>query len=213
MQDCFIFNNGNPYIRVSTIIAYLAGGFDDIPAEILANKAKIGTEVHQMCQSYILGDKEVFSDNLRSQNYFNCFKNFCDEGILCKPLLCEERFFDNDLGVTGQIDMICPINGKSKPTLIDLKTSAKISPTFWTVQGCLYAHMVQKSRPDLDISETVIFMQLKEKGNPEFFKFNWKNEIDDVINLVSKFLELNKNILSSLLEEQLKKDININKKY
>lgn len=212
MQDCFIFNNGNPYIRVSTIIAHLAGGFDDIPAEILANKAKIGTEVHKMCQNYILGDQEVFSDNPRSQNYFNCFKNFCDEGILCKPLLCEERFFDDELGITGQIDLICPIEGKKQPALIDLKTSAKKSPSFWTIQGCLYAHMIEKTRPDLDISDTVIFMQLKERGSPDFFKFNWRNAIDDVINLVTKFLEINKTILSSLLEEQIKKDVETNKK-
>lgn len=206
MQDCFIFHNDKPYIRVSTIIAHLAGSYDDIPAEILANKAKIGSEVHEMCQKYILGDSNVSSENFRSRNYFNCFKKFCDLGILCKPLLCEERFFDDDLGISGQIDLVCHVEGKKQPNLIDLKTSAKVSSAFWTLQGSLYAYMISKSKPELNISDTVIFMQLKETGHPYFFKFNWKNEIDDVINLVSKFLELNKNTLSSLLEEQLKKN-------
>lgn len=209
MQDSFIFNTGKAYIRVSTIIAHLTGGYHGIPAKILKNKAEIGTIVHSLCQKYVMGEDDVTTENTRARNYFECFKKFYSAGIFDSVIACEERFFDDDLGITGQIDLICSAPDKNdQPYIIDLKTSAQPNHLTWEIQGCLYAYMVSKTRPELNIADQVIFVQLKESGSASCFHFNWKKRLDEIIEIISEFLEKNKTALSYLLDKQLNQSIN-----
>lgn len=202
MQGKFLENKGKHYLRVSTIVSCLRGGFGSVPEDVLHAKAQIGVEVHEICQKLLLGE-EVQATNPRAQNYVNSFKQFCKNGLLEKPLLCEERLFDDELGVTGQVDLVCPVRGSRTPILIDLKTSAKPEDDLWLIQGALYAKMVSESFPEIELSDTFLFLQLKEKGTAKAFRFtDWRTKLPIVTSIVVEFMELNKDKLQEMLENE-----------
>lgn len=191
MQAQRLQKDGKPYLRVSSIISALRGGFGEISKEILQAKAKIGIEVHEICQKLLMGEIQT-STNERVINYVNSFKQFNKTSLLQKPLICEERFFDDELGVTGQVDLVCPIKGSKKPLLIDLKTSAKAEPHLWFIQGALYANMITQTYPDLPLADTIVFLQLKEKGPAKPIRFEkWKDKLDIVKDIVVTVMKEN----------------------
>lgn len=212
MQGKFLENKGKHYLRVSTIVSCFRGGFGRIPEDVLQAKAKIGTEVHEICQKFLMGE-ETQATSPRAQNYVNSFKQFCKNGLLQKPLLCEERLFDDELGVTGQVDLVCPVKGSRTPILIDLKTSAKAEDELWLIQGALYAKMVTETFPEIQLSDTFIFLQLKEKGVAKAIRFeNWRSKLPIVTSIVDEFMQLNKDKLQEMLknEQQLHTSKTIN---
>lgn len=187
MQLEYLNKAEKPYLRVSSIISALRGGFGDISEEILQAKAKIGTEVHEICQKLLMGEIQT-STNERVINYVNSFKHFNKTNLLQKPLICEERFFDDELGITGQVDLVCPVKGSNNPILIDLKTSARIETHLWFIQGALYANMITQTYPEINLSNTILFLQLKEKGVAKAIRFeSWKEKLDQVKDIVLTF--------------------------
>lgn len=203
MKKNFFKRGDRYYLRVSTITSALRGGFGDVPQDVIEKKAVIGTEVHDLCQRYALGEKDVASTNDRCNAYLGCFKKFCDKGLQ-PPTFCEERFFDDELGITGQIDLLCPIKGSKEHILFDLKTSASVEEDIWFMQGIIYAKMISEQQPDIQLADNFVFLQLKEKGNakPIHFK-NWKKEIPAVTSTVKDFINENKEILQEMLENEL----------
>lgn len=202
MNTQFLVNNGKHYLRVSSIISALRGGFGDVPKNVLEAKAKIGTEVHEICQKLLMGEIQT-STNERVINYVNSFKHFNRIGLLQKPLICEERFFDDELGVTGQVDLVCPVKGSKQPLLIDLKTSAQTEDVLWLIQGTLYAKMITQTYPEINLADTFLFLQLKEKGGAKAIRFeNWKTKLSYVEDIVSTFMNSNKEKLEQIFSYQ-----------
>lgn len=202
MNTQFLVHNGKPYLRVSSIISALRGGFGDVPQAVLEAKAKIGIEVHEICQKLLLGEIQT-STNERVMNYVNSFRHFNRIGLLQKPLICEERFFDDELGVTGQVDLVCPVKGSRNPILIDLKTSAQAEGYLWLIQGTLYAKMISQTYPEINLADTFLFLQLKEKGSAKAIRFeNWKTKLSYVEDIVSTFMNSNKEKLEEIFSQQ-----------
>lgn len=204
MKQNFFKYNDRYYLRVSTITSVLRGGFAGVSDEVLLNKAAIGTEVHTLCQQYLLGNEIPPFIHERSGAYFDCFKKFCKTGMLLKPIICEERFFDDDLGISGQVDLVCPVKGSKEVLLVDLKTSASVEEDLWLVQGILYAKMVQEQYPDLPLADTFIFLQLKEKGDAKVVRFKeWRSLIPTFTSIVRDFMNENKEELQEMLKDEL----------
>lgn len=203
MKQNFFEHNNRHYLRVSAITTVLRGGFGNVPKEILEAKATIGTEVHELCQQYLLGNEIPQIQNARSENYFNCFKKFCESGMLLKPTICEERFFDDELGITGQVDLVCPVKGSKELILVDLKTSASVEEELWLTQGVLYAKMVSEAYPELPLANAFIFLQLKEKGNAKVVRFKeWRELIPTFTSIVRDFMNENKEQLQEMLKNE-----------
>ncbi len=70
----------------------------------------------------------------------------------------EERFWDDHLRVTGQVDLI--INSPYGLAIVDLKTSSKPSKT-WEVQGVAYAYLARKAGYDI---KKIYFLHLNKNG-------------------------------------------------
>lgn len=205
MKQNFFKHNDRYYLRVSAITTALRGGFGNVPQEVLDAKAEIGTEVHNLCQRYLMGEENLSTENPRSQAYFNCFKRFCKTGMLQKPVICEERFFDDELGITGQVDLVCPVKGSSELLLIDLKTSASVEEHLWFTQGIMYSKMIAEQRPEMPLANIFIFLQLKEKGEAKVVRFKeWRSHIPTFTSIVRDFMEENKEELQEMLNEELK---------
>lgn len=202
MTQNFFEYEGRSYLRVSLVIQAYKGPLN-IDKTILEKKAKIGVEVHDLCQRYLYGEKGLEATNQRAQNYFDCFKRFCKNGLLSEPTLCEHRMFDKELGITGQLDLVCPVVGKKEFILIDLKTTASTDRAAWGLQGTLYCKMLMDEKPELPLADTFSFIQLKEKGNAKVETFpGWKEKLGIAKKLVNNFMKRNKKTLEGMYEHE-----------
>lgn len=144
------------FTRVSSII-YPFMDMDKIDPEILKKATDRGTKVHTICES-IMRDFGEFDVDEVTQPYVESFKQWWSLGQ--DVLSIEKRFFDEDLMVTGQVDIIANVDGKM--TIIDLKTSYKPSKA-WKIQGSAYAYLARKNGLDI---ERIQFLHLSKFGKP-----------------------------------------------
>lgn len=126
------------YNRVTEIL-YPFSGLSAIDPDIVANAAARGTKVHEICEGIArgLGDFGV-SDDVKP--YVDLFKMWWNDEI--KVVSIEERFFCDELKITGKIDFI--IETPEGHVIVDIKTSYKESKT-WPLQGSAYAYMANKA--------------------------------------------------------------------
>lgn len=145
----------NNYVRVTNILEPFSG-LDHVDKEVLLYAAARGTKVHKTCEAIIsgLGD---FGIDEETMGYVESFKKWWGDGYKVHSL--EERFFDEDLRVTGKCDLIIKTDKGLK--LIDLKTSYKRSKT-WNVQGNAYAYLAKKNGIEI---QSIEFIHLIKDGS------------------------------------------------
>lgn len=149
----------------------------------MANAARRGTKVHDICEGIVkgLGEWEV-DDEVKG--YVESFKLWWNQGI--KVLALEKRFYCSKLMITGQVDMI--IEAPEGAIILDLKTSAKPSNT-WPLQGSAYAYMARQNGYDI---KGIHFLHLNKNGYaPELYVY------DDQFELFSKCLDVYKHFWGS----------------
>jgi len=144
------------YTRVSDIISPHSG-YDTIHPDILANAANRGTRIHNYCFEQISGLTPFFLKD-EDIGYFNSFMSWFD-GL---PVQCERRLYDDELMITGEIDIIKPVKGGFK--IIDLKTSSQQNPA-WMAQAGGYAYLMQKNKMNVVGIE---FIHLQKNGKKPF---------------------------------------------
>lgn len=144
------------YYRVTEVLeAY--NGLGDIDPKILANAADRGDRVHNFCELYakdMLFQEVDFDCMTYVESFIEWFDSTVEEVISV-----EERFFSEDLKITGQVDLLAVLKGDTKPTVIDFKTPASVSKT-WNLQLAAYWHLVNQKH-DID---RCIALQLPKKG-------------------------------------------------
>lgn len=142
------------YTRVTNVL-YPFSGMDKIPAEILSRAADRGTKVHQICEAIVNGLGELGVDEI-TKPYVESFKQWWSKGH--EVVKVEERFWDDTLQLTGQVDLI--IKTKDGLAIVDLKTSYRPSKT-WPAQGSAYAYLAKKAGYDI---KKIYFLHLKKDG-------------------------------------------------
>lgn len=160
------------YIRISDIVGQwnLLSG---IPKHILENKARIGTNVHSKISSDL--QDIFFCLEIDEEGYGESWEKWLNQNPLT-PFLIEKRFDDDDLKITGRIDLIAET--EKGLWIIDFKTSASAHPNIWELQGGFYHHLCKKN--GLKMKNIVSFLQLKKDGSEaqlHEFKINkdtWK---------------------------------------
>lgn len=163
-------NINQNFSRVTEIL-YPFSGLSSINPDVLNNAAKRGTLVHKICEGIMSGMGEIgVNDEVRP--YVDSFKQWWGDGK--EIISMEERFYCDELMITGQSDIIIKEDGKL--ILVDLKTSYSPSKT-WRGQASGYHHLATKHGYDL---QDIQFLHLKRTGKPpkihhfpldsEFFK-------------------------------------------
>jgi hypothetical protein len=144
------------YYRVTEILEPYSG-LSEIPKDILEKAADRGDRVHNFCELYANGllFQEIDED---CKNYVDCFKEWFDKNVQ-EVVAVEERFFCEELKITGQVDLVAIMKGDSKPSIIDFKTPASVSKT-WNLQLAAYDHL---ARQKYDISRCFA-LQLPKTG-------------------------------------------------
>lgn len=144
------------YLRVTEIL-YPFSGLDKIDSEIVAHAADRGTRVHQICEAIVAGIGEFGIDEELS-GYVESFKKWWNLGH--KLISMEQRFWDDQLHITGQVDLI--IDTPDGVAIVDLKTSSKVSKT-WMGQGCAYAYLAKNAGIQV---KKILFIHLNKFGKP-----------------------------------------------
>lgn len=154
------------YLRVTHVL-YPFSSLDKINEEVLAYAAERGTKVHKTCESIVNGIGEIGVED-DTWGYVESFKKWWEKGH--DVAYVEKRFWDDDLELTGQVDLI--INTPKGAAIVDLKTSSKPSKT-WRAQGCAYAYLAKKNLLDI---HKILFLHLNKHGKePKIYEY----KIDD----------------------------------
>ncbi len=164
-----IEHNGRMYARVSSVIKpYSDYDFDSCPFS--KRKAIIGTDVHQAISDDIMEDFP--SPSVEGLPYFESYEAWKE---VLNPIFInsEERYFDDTLRITGQVDCIIRIG--SEILLVDFKTSTSESPT-WEMQAHLYHYLITASGKP--ISDRMLFVKLSPYGKiPQVFCYQFSSNI------------------------------------
>lgn len=151
----------NGYIRVTELLKPWTS-FGSIPQEILDTKAEIGTNVHESINMHALG-LPLPKLTEREQRYFDSYLKW-EETEEPTFECAEQRYYDKDSMVTGQIDAIVTFPGRAMGRILDFKTSAKEAPLHWPIQLGWYWILAQKN--GVKVSDTAHILQLKDNGSP-----------------------------------------------
>lgn len=155
------------YTRVTNVL-WNFSGMDKINADVLAYAAERGTKVHKICEGIVQGLGEIGIDD-ETWGYVESFKRWWILGH--DVFMMEQRFWDDDLEITGQVDLI--LKTEAGLCIVDLKTSSKPSQT-WKAQGCAYAYLAKKAGHDI---QHIQFLHLNKHGkNPAIFDYSVDDE-------------------------------------
>lgn len=168
-----IEHNGKMYARVSEILQSYTN-FGHIKPEILANKARIGTEVHQAIADDIKGDFIYLKKD--SIGYFQSYEKW-KEKINPTFIQSETRYFDHEKMITGQIDGLINFEGNMiMPCLVDFKTSVTESKETWGMQAHMYAFLMGIN--NIEINRLFIFVKLNKFGElPIVYQYKFDTNI------------------------------------
>lgn len=161
------------YTRISTILSILpsiAGNNEDgqilwgfpfqtINQEVLKKKCLIGTNVHQAINSWASNDFSPLTEC--EKGYFDSFLIW-KEIVKLKPIESELRLYDDNLKITGAIDMLGKIEGSDSLILFDFKTSSVADLKKWPLQAAFYHHLLTVNK--FSINGSVLFVQLNKNG-------------------------------------------------
>lgn len=155
-------NSRENYVRVTQVL-YPFSGLQNINADVLSNAAERGTKVHRICEGIISGLGEIGVDD-ETWGYVESFKKWWEKGV--DVVRMEERFWDDTLCLTGQVDLI--IRTALGLVIVDFKTSSRPSKT-WEAQGSAYAYLAKQSGFDI---KAIQFLHLNKHGRePKVFEY------------------------------------------
>lgn len=179
---------GKQFARVSEILRQFSD-FSQIDPAVLANKCRIGTNVHEAIADDI--EQRFPCPDADAMGYFNSFSAWNDQ---LKPvfLQSEQRYYDHEKMITGQIDALIRLRGWNLPVLVDFKTSAQESKETWPMQAHLYNFLLKAN--GIAVNPTYLFVKLNKMGRlPEVFEYAWDQNIHaKCMNAIDHFWSENK---------------------
>ena len=155
------------YLRVTEVL-YPFSGLAMVAPDVLAHAADRGTRVHKICEGIMAGLGEMGVDD-ETWGYVESFKKWWGEGR--KIIEMEKRFWDDELCITGQVDIIYEQEGNF--IVADLKTSSAPSKT-WLAQGCAYAYLAKAAGYDI---KGIHFIHLNKHGKaPKIHEYEYDED-------------------------------------
>jgi len=144
----YVTPDGNQYPSITTILGkqpkpslveWRERVGDEEANRIMKEAAKIGTEVHELCERYLY-NKTIISTDSESRRVFNRMRFIL--GNIDNIVGLEIPVYSDKLRVAGTTDCVAEYNGKI--SVIDFKTSCKPKREEWIedyyLQLAAYAH-------------------------------------------------------------------------
>jgi len=148
------------YTRVSEIVGWFkANELAKIDPDTLRKKAHLGTNVHAAIAGYDEGIYVPLDE--KEMGYFESFKVWKSEndGLLMGT---EQRFYCDDLMITGAVDCITCDTKTARGTILDFKTTIKEDPIGWPLQAAFYHYLASKN--GFLLNDEASFIQLQKDG-------------------------------------------------
>jgi hypothetical protein len=159
--------NGNYYPSITYVLSYYPKGkfFEDwlkkvgyASDHIVKKAGEEGTQVHDLIESYLLGEELNFLSPTGYPQYspdvWQMFLRFTDFWEEYTPTLLEAEvhLFSDEYKVAGTCDLVCEIeiDGKKELWIIDFKTSNHLQPTY-DLQTAIYGKCYEEcfgKKPD-----------------------------------------------------------------
>lgn len=139
--------------------------FKEIPNHILEQARQRGTEVHEMCEEYLItGEIDWEEISPQYTNYINQFVTWY-RTYKPKILYVEFQMFSEEF--CGTCDLICELDGKT--LLVDFKSSSRVDKKSLSVQLAGYHKLCAKY--NIEIDETwYLHLTNKDKNDGYVFK-------------------------------------------
>lgn len=146
------------YTRVSEILSMFKD-FSSIPPDVLENKCRIGTEVHEHIDDVFYGIE--FPPKPECLGYVESFLTWRAEA---KPKVFqhEQRLYCDELKITGQIDAIVSFEGEDTLHIMDWKTSHSEDKLMWPLQAAFYHYLCTNN--SIKVEPVVKFLRLDKQG-------------------------------------------------
>lgn len=192
-----IIKEGREYARVTEVLKPFSD-FSHIDPEVLANKCRIGTQVHAAIESEIKDEFPILAAD--SYGYFKSFLLWKGR-MNCTFSQSEKRYFSDKFMITGQIDTLIYFYAHFKesitnisihlPVLVDFKTSASEGES-WCMQAHLYHLLLTEN--EVNVEPLFLFVKLDKKGDlPKVFQYKFqKNIASKCLNAIEKFWKVRK---------------------
>jgi hypothetical protein len=153
-----------------------AGSRFKIDIDVLDNKANIGNNVHKAIEAHLDGFSVPLGE--REQLYFDSFRAWYDKSG-CEVVEKEERYYDDELMITGKIDALVKFPNNDELILLDFKTSAQESPKIWPLQATMYYYLLKKNGKT--VSDRLLFLKLDRYGKKaKLFEYKFIPELFNV---------------------------------
>lgn len=175
------------HVRVSEILAQFKD-FSSIDPRVLNTKANIGTEVHHNIHMHTKGlipvydswptfnyhTSEITGWDDRGEGYFRSYLKY-EEAVNPFYLSMEQRFYCDDLMITGQVDAI-QLNDDDQAFIIDFKCSYSVDLEMWSMQAHYYKYLTEKF--GIHTADYFKFIQLKKDGSkPKIVEIKFDEEV------------------------------------
>jgi len=167
------------YTRVTDVLKIFSK-YDDVPEDKLAAAAEKGTAIHNWIADHTRykmgGDFPIGIDDLEDiyQDYGKAYLDWYDMVWQSSiPYALEERFYDDDLMITGQVDLI--LKKDDKYWIIDYKTSYTKGKD-WGLQLAAYAYLVMRNRSNT--IEDLSIVHLRKDGTYKLYSYEFAPHIE-----------------------------------
>lgn len=162
---------------------------DEEAARVSTRAATRGTNVHTMCENYVLGN-EIDMSMPHNMMMFNQIKKVLDEKVdMVRATEC--TLYSDHLKVAGTCDLIADYDGRL--SIIDYKTSSKLKRKDWIegyfLQASLYSYMLWEMTGIL-VKDIVIIIGVDDSLEAQVFVERPQRYLEKAADLVRSYHQM-----------------------
>jgi genome maintenance exonuclease 1 len=162
---------------------------EDEAARVSSRAATRGTNIHTMCENYVLGH-DVDMSMPHNMMMFNQIKKVLDEKVdMVRATEC--TLFSDHLKLAGSCDLIADYDGRL--SIIDYKTSAKLKRKDWIegyfLQASLYSYMLWEMTGIL-VKDIVIIIGVDDSLESQIFVERPQRYLEKAVDLVRSYHQM-----------------------
>jgi hypothetical protein len=187
---------GNRYPSVTTVLGKMMDKSaletwrkrvgEEEAARVSARASTRGTNVHTMCENYVLGN-DIDASMPHNMMMFNQIKKVLDEKVdMVRATEC--TLFSDHLKLAGSCDLIANYDGRL--SIIDYKTSAKRKRKDWIegyfLQASLYSYMLWEMT-DILVKDIVIIIGVDDSLESQIFIERPQRYLEKAVDLVRSY--------------------------
>ena len=167
-----IEHNGKQYARVTEIIA--SDEYDHIDSGVLERAQIRGTQIHNAIADELWGSLALYDPAYTG--YMQSWRRWHERSNIDSIVLTESRLYDDELMITGQIDLLAQCG--DKVILYDWKTSVNPSQA-WEYQATMYIYLLRVN--GFSVIDTAYFLRLKKDGtDPKLSIYPYNSSTMDI---------------------------------